>query len=251
MTGQDPRLRRVIEALRRCWGSGALRWGGDLHHEVARVPIGLAPLDALLGGLPRGRLTELLGAPTSGMTTIALRLIARVQAQGELVAWLDLAGVFDAEYAHWCGIDLDGLLLAQPATAPEALELLRALIDQQVLGVLVVDQLGMLQAHPDHARLLDRALSQLLAPLAHSPTALVVLTTAPYAPEMVRAIAFRGSLLAHAASLRLHVTRVAWADDPLRLGCDARVVVFKDKGEGLIGSEARVSLDFEAREVAV
>lgn len=248
MEERDPRVAGVVAAVRRRWGNRSARWGNEVAPIVGRACFGLPPLDALLGGVPRGRVSEFLGAPTSGMTTLALRLVAHAQAHDELVAWLDLAGVFDAEYAAFCGIDLDALLLARPVTASDALELLRALVEQRVIGVLVVDQLGMLQARPDHAHLLDHALPRLLPPLAQSPTALVALSTAPYAPDMVRAIAYRGSLLAHAASLRLHVARAGWADDPLRLGCYARVLVLKDKLAGVVG-EATVAFDFEAREV--
>lgn len=242
------RLAAVVATLRRQWGDAAIRWGGEHTGAIARIPFGSAPIDALTGGLPRGRVTELRGTPTSGMTTIALRLAAHTQAQGELVAWLDLAAAFDTEYAARCGIDLSALLLAQPRAAIEALDLLRALVATSCIGLLVIDQLGMLQANPRHSHLLDQALHGLAGPLAQSPTALVVLSTTPYAPDLAHAMAGHGSLIAHVAALRLAVVRTGWHADALRLTCDTRIIVLKDKISGVHG-EAVLTLDFEPHAV--
>ena len=242
------RLADVVGELCRRWGASAAHWGNDALSAVALLPTGTPALDAAIGGVPRGRITELLSAPTSGMTTLALRLVAHAQARGELAVWLDLAGAFDAEYAAACGVDLHALLLAQPDTAPAALELLRAFVQNGAVGVLVVDQLNHLQARPDHARLLDTTLHALAAPLAATPTVVLALSILPYSPVMVQALAQRGSLIAHAAALRLHVARVAWPDDPFSLGCDACVTIIKDKTSGQQG-DIVVSLDFAAREV--
>src|SRR5438105_4823318 len=93
-------LQSLIASLRQRWGNHAARLGSDAE-EVRVIPTGFAVLDAALviGSVPRGRLTELLGTPTSGATTIALRLIAHAQKQGDLVAYIDLSRTFDAEYA--------------------------------------------------------------------------------------------------------------------------------------------------------
>src|SRR6266511_4090201 len=206
-------LQSLIASLRQRWGKRAARLGSDAE-EVRVIPTGFAALDAALviGGLPRGRLSELLGTPTSGATTIALRLRARSQKQGDLAGYIDLSRTFDAEYAAAGGVDLAPLLLARPRSAADALELMHALVESGAVGVLVVDSLGLFQMAPRDGVLLDQALRALPGPLAASPCALIALTPLPYSPDMVRALAFGGSTLAHAAAIRLHVTREAWLD---------------------------------------
>ena len=233
------RLRQLIAVIQRRWGSRALRFLGDTTEEtVPVVPTGFADLDRALaiGGVPRGRITELLGTPTSGITTIALTLIARAQAQGDLAAYLDLSKTFDAEYAAHVGVDLAALLLVQPISAADALEMIQALVGSGSVGMLVIDALALLQTVPRDAALLEQALRVLPATLVASPCALVTLTPLPYSPEMTRSLAFTGSLLAHAASIRLHIVREAWLmAEHGPPGCHARISVLKHRlaaGEG-------------------
>src|SRR6266540_7066822 len=146
------RLEQVIAAIQRRWGTHALRLLGDAATAPA-VPVvttGFAALDAALGigGVPRGRMTELLGTPTSGMTTIALTLIARAQEQGDLVGYVDISRMFDAQYAASVGVDLPSLLLVRPTTAADALEIIQALVGSGGVGVLVVDSLALFQSMP-------------------------------------------------------------------------------------------------------
>ena len=226
-------LHQIIAAVQRRWGPRALRILGRMTDDaVPIIPTGFAALDAALhiGGLPRGRLTELLGAPTSGMTTIALTLLAQAQARGDLVGYVDLSGTFDAVYAAAVGVDLAALLLVRPHGAADALDLIHALVASGGVGALVVDALGLLQAVPRDAALLDQALRVLVGPLATSPCALIVLTPLPYSPAMIHALAFGGSSLAHAAAIRLHVAREAWlCADQGPPGCAARVMVLKHR----------------------
>jgi recombination protein RecA len=226
-------LQHIITAIQRRWGERALRrFGQATHDTIAVIPTGFADLDAALGigSIPRGRITELLGTPTSGMTTLALTVLARAQAQGDLVAYVDLSRTFDAEYAALIGVDLAALLLIRPPTAADALELIDALIASGGVGVLLVDSLAMFQSLPRDARLLEQALRTLPATLARSPCALVALTSMPYSPEMIRALGFRGSLLAHTAAIRLHIAREAWQPTAQGLpGCTASISVLKHK----------------------
>jgi recombination protein RecA len=141
------RLQPLIAAIQRRWGVHALRCGGQAPAgALPALPSGFPALDAALGigGLPRGRLTELLGAATSGKTTIALHALAAAQARGERVGYLDLPATFDPEYAAWCGVDLPALLLIRPQTPPDALDLLPPLVASG-LGMLLVDDLASLQ----------------------------------------------------------------------------------------------------------
>jgi recombination protein RecA len=227
-------LEQVIATIQRRWGMRALRWFGNVATAPA-VPVvatGFAAIDAALGigGVPRGRITELLGSPTSGMTTIALTFLARAQEKGDLAGYVDLSRTFDAEYAAHIGVDLGSLLLVRPSSAADALEIIQALIASGGVGVLVVDALGLLQSVPHDAALLEQALRVLPRPLAASPCALVALTTLPDAPEMAHSLAFTGSLLAHAASIRLHIVREAWLPaEHGPPGCHARISVLKHR----------------------
>jgi recombination protein RecA len=119
------RLVELVAAAQRRWGARALVQGVSHIAAPAALATGLPPLDTLLdGGLPRGRLTEFLGTPTSGMTTIALQALAHTQARGEIGAFLDLRGTFDAGYAAACGVDLASLLLVRPKRSSSAQRLL-------------------------------------------------------------------------------------------------------------------------------
>ena len=231
---QSATLEQVIAAVQRRWGSRALRrlGGAENMPAVSVVPTGFADLDAALGigGVPRGRLTELLGTPTSGMTTLALTLIAQAQARGDLAGYVDLSRTFDAEYAALVGVDLAALLLVRPNSAADALEILQALIGSGGVGVLVIDSLALFQSVPRDATLLEQALRVLPSMLAASPCALVALTPLPYSPAMTRSLAFTGSLLAHTAAIRLHIVREAWVRaDQGPPGCHARISVLKHK----------------------
>jgi recombination protein RecA len=243
-------LAELIVAVQRRWGTRALRLLRDTVETPAVLSTGFAELDGVLGigGVPRGRITEVLGTPTSGMTTIALTLIAQAQARGDLAGYIDLSKTFDAEYAALVGVDLAALLLVRPMSAADALEIMQALIESRGVGVLVVDALALLQSASRDAVLLEQWLRVLPAALTVSPCALVVLTPLPYSPEMTRSLAFTGSLLAHAASIRLHIVREAWLPaEHGPPGCHARISVLKHRLAAAAG-EAQVLIRFADEE---
>ena len=243
-------LQQLIAAVQRRWGVRALRrFGQPSNDAIPVIATGFADLDAALniGGIPRGRITEFLGTPTSGMSTIVLTLMARAQAQGDLVAYIDLSRSFDPEYAASIGIDLAALLLVRPPTAADALELLHALATSGGVGVLVVDSLALLQSEPRDAPLLAQALRLLPGPLAASPCALIALTLLPYNSAMTRSFGFHGSLLGHAAAIRLHVAREDWLPTGLGLpGATACITVLKHRLAAPDG-QARVAIHFDDR----
>jgi recombination protein RecA len=243
-------LQQLIAAVQRRWGVRALRrFGQSSNDAIPVIATGFADLDAALniGGIPRGRITEFLGTPTSGMSTIVLTLMARAQAQGDLVAYLDLSRSFDPEYAASIGIDLAALLLVRPPTAADALELLHALATSGGVGVLVVDSLALLQSEPRDAPLLAQALRLLPGPLAASPCALIALTLLPYSSAMTRSFGFSGSLLGHAAAIRLHVAREDWLPTGQGLpGATACITVLKHRLAAPDG-QARVAIHFDDR----
>jgi recombination protein RecA len=245
---QSATLQMLIAAIRKRWGNSAARLGTE-RADLPVIPTGFSQLDDVLkiGGIPRGRLTELLGSPTSGATTIALTLIASAQARGDVAGYIDLSRTFDAEYAAIIGVDLPSLLVARPPNAADALELIHALIASHGVGVLVIDSLALFQMQQRDSSLLAQALRVLPGPLAASPCALVALTPLPYKADMLRALAFGGSILAHAAAIRLHVARESWRYvDQAGVGYTARVTILKHRLAPPDG-EAQVLISFDDR----
>ncbi|GAB4434641.1 MAG: hypothetical protein Kow0031_16390 [Anaerolineae bacterium] len=207
------------------------------------IPTGFAALDAALdgcGGIPRGRISELLGAPTSGMTTIALKVMAQAQQLGDHAAYLDLAHTFDPDYAARCGVELRRLLLARPHNGPEALAMVDALLRRRGPGLLIFNSVAGLRDAP----LSPTALSQLNAPLARSGAALLFLTplrsggafsTANYPPDFA---------LPHFASLRLALAKEKWLNRGRDVrGYEARVLVLKNR-LGRAGQQAAIAITF-------
>lgn len=220
-TCPTPALSRLIAAIQRRWGARALRRGAAVGGDPAPLPTSIAALDTLLnGGLPRGAITEYLGAPTSGMTTLALTALAHAQARGEPCAYIDAGGMFDAGYAAACGVALHDLLLARPTDVADALILLEALAGAGEFGMLVFDAPPTLPA-------LAGVLRRLTPVLARTPTVLLALTILP----ALHPPAGHGSPLAHAAALRLHIARYSWNITTRGdAACMARVTVLKRRG---------------------
>jgi recombination protein RecA len=228
---ERPALTRLIAAAQRRWGVRALRQGADAAAEHLTLPTGHAALDALLsGGFPRGAVTELLGTPTSGMTTLALTALAQSQARGEVGAYIDLSTTFDAAYAAACGVQLRELLLVRPTSAAEALELVEALLSSGGIGALVVDALTWLAGTPNGSSLIASAMRRLTTILPHQPGALIALTVLPYPAAIAERLRTHPSPLAHAAALRLQITRAAWESAGSHPGCQAHVAVLKRRG---------------------
>ncbi len=184
---KDRRLETTLNDLQARWGAGVVR-------RPSALSTGFAALDRTLGigGVPRGHLTSLLGVPTSGAGTLALKIAASATAHGEQVAYLDLTGTFDADYAARCGVDLERLALVELASPAAAVEALTVLVKAVGAAILPAD-IGPGGPFPDRA-----ALRRLLITLHASSCALVVLTrtaTDPFAEQ---------------ATLRLELTRERW-----------------------------------------
>lgn len=172
MGGQGD-LAATLAKLQKKWGTQALQVG---RHDES--PPGLATgwpdLDALMGGgLPRGRLTQLLGQPTSGMTTLALGLTASAQREGEVVVYLDLSLTFDAEYAVACQVAVADLLLVRPARADEALDILFDVVATGIPGLVIFSSF----ANPPRPVL--EVLQRLNPALTRSRCVLLLLTPPP------------------------------------------------------------------------
>jgi len=243
------RLESTVAAIQRRWGQKALRRGRPVTTTVTtpHIPTGFSELDQALagiGGIPRSRLTELLGAPTSGMATLALKIIATAQAGGDVAAYVDLAATFDPDYAARCEVDLARLLLVRPQSGREALEIIQALISRREVGVLVFDAATQLLADPAGTRPLAAALSHLPALLAKSPCAPIFLTPLQFGEAASTANYLPGFALPHYATVRLLLTKERWLQKgPDVRGYQARVLVLKNK-LGPVGKSVRIAITF-------
>jgi recombination protein RecA len=243
------RLEATVLAIQRRWGSKALQRGEEALRpalEVSYISTSFPSLDKALeiGGIPRGRITEILGAATSGMATLALKVIANAQAGGDFTAYVDLGLTFDPDYAVRCGVKLAQLLLARPTTGSEALEIVHSLIASRGTGVLVFDAVSDLMITPDGAQTLSTALRQLPAALAQSTCALIFLTPLQSGNAMSTTNYPGGFALPHYASVRLQLKKEKWLYRYRDIrGYQARVLVLKNK-LGKAGQQAKIAITF-------
>lgn len=139
-------LQSAITAIEKAFGKGAIMRLGDNHGmAVERIPTGSLGLDiALGGGLPVGRITEIYGPESSGKTTVALSVIACAQCAGLQCAFIDAEHALDPRYAQQLGVDIGEILISQPDTGEQALEICDALVRSGAVGVVVVDSVAAL-----------------------------------------------------------------------------------------------------------
>lgn len=188
------------------------------------IPTGFPALDDVLGigGLPKGKVTEMTGLGTSGKTTLALKFLVQAQAGGGQVGYVDQARYFDPDYAHRCGIDLSRLLVGAPYGIEETLAMTEALARSGSLAALVLDTMDLGWTEPQTAALLGATLARLSSALAHSGTAFLFLhTTSDSASPAV---------LTHHAAVRLRLVRERWLHQHGDVrGYEARVEVLKNR----------------------
>ena len=210
MGKKQSRLEMTVTSIQQRYGALALAKGRPLlagtPAVVPHIPTGFAALDKALGigGLARGRVTEILGPATSGKTTLALKFLAQAQANEEQVGYVDYAHAFDPDYAHRCGLDLSRLLVATPYDLAEALVTTEALATSGALSALVFDGPDTLWSAGVDTDPLATCLDRIVAPLARAGTVLLFLRipVARMAPGL--------SALAHHATVRLYITRERW-----------------------------------------
>lgn len=236
------RLEKTVAALHARFGVHSVRKLGEAPPAPDRLPTGFHALDkALGGGLPRGRISEVAGAPTSGMATLVLKIVAQAQAAGEEVVWLDLEKTFDADYAARCGVLLEQLLLVRPYSY-QALTLLREFVAGDV-AVVVCDLFRFDPAVAASARALSAALEQLLAPLGKSSTVLLCLVS--LAPHVDPAAYAQKATLPSYATVRLELQRERWLQRRQDIyGYRVRVLIAKNK-VGRAGTPVTVDIVFD------
>lgn len=182
---KDAALEKVLGDIEKQFGKGAIMKLGDNHHmELDVTPSGSLSLDIALGvgGYPKGRIIEIYGPESSGKTTFALHAIAEVQKRGGRAAFIDAEHALDPVYARNLGVDINELLLAQPDTGEQALEICEALVRSEAVNIVVIDSVAALvpQAEIDgdmgdshvglQARLMSQALRKLSGTISKTKT---------------------------------------------------------------------------------
>lgn len=185
---RDKALDAALAQIDKSYGKGSImRLGDEVRAPLEVVPTGSVALDIALGigGLPRGRVVEIYGPESSGKTTVALHAVAEAQRKGGIAAFIDAEHALDPEYAKKLGVDTDALLVSQPDTGEQALEIMDMLIGSGALDIVVIDSVAALvpraeiegemgDAHVGlQARLMSQALRKITGRLAQSKTTAV------------------------------------------------------------------------------
>ncbi|HHE41113.1 MAG TPA: recombinase RecA [Dehalococcoidia bacterium] len=187
-TDKEKAVELAIEQIERQFGRGSLmRLGQVATQHVDVVPTGSLSLDMALGvgGIPRGRVTEIFGSESSGKTTLAQHIIAEAQKAGGRALYIDAEHALDPQYARACGVNIDDLYISQPDTGEQALEIAEHLVRSSGIDVIVVDSVAALVPKAEiegdmgdshvglQARLMSQALRKLTASISRSRTAVV------------------------------------------------------------------------------
>jgi recombination protein RecA len=186
--GRQAALDRALGDITKRFGDGAImRLGEATHMQVAVIPTGSLSVDLALGvgGVPRGRVTEIYGPESAGKTTVCQHIVAEAQRMGGLCGYIDMEHALDPIYAARCGVDVNNLYIAQPDTGEQALEIAEALIRSGAFDVLVIDSVAALVPRAEiegemgdshmglHARLMSQALRKLSGAVKQTNTALI------------------------------------------------------------------------------
>jgi len=188
-TDKEKAVELAIEQIERQYGKGAIMKLGEAPARVAgdAISTGALALDLALGigGIPRGRVTEIFGSEASGKTTLAQHIIAETQKAGGIAAYIDAEHAFDPTYAANCGVNLRDLLISQPDTGEQALEITETLVRSSAVDVVVIDSVAALAPRAEiegemgdthvglQARLMSQALRKLSAAISKSKTAVI------------------------------------------------------------------------------
>ncbi len=181
-------LESAIGVIQKNFGEGAIMRLGDTKQlDVEVIPTGSLSLDIALGvgGVPRGRVVEIFGPESSGKTTLALHILAEAQKRGETAAFIDAEHALDPEYAKKIGVNTKDLLISQPDTGEQALDIAEALIRSNSVGIVVIDSVAALTPKAEiegdmgdthmglQARLMSQALRKITAAVSRSKTIVV------------------------------------------------------------------------------
>ncbi len=248
LTEREKAIELALTQIERRFGKGAIMKLGDAAKvQIEAIPTGSVALDLALGigGIPRGRITEIYGPESSGKTTLCLHVIANAQRAGGYAAFVDAEHALDPSYATKCGVDTNNLLISQPDTGEQALEIVDSLVRSNAIDVIVVDSVAALTPRAEiegemgdshvglQARLMSHALRKLTGAISNSHTTVIFTNQLREKigvmfgnPETTSG----GKALKFYASVRLDIRRT----DTIKQGQDAvgsrtRVRVLKNK----------------------
>jgi recombination protein RecA len=245
---REKALDAALAAIDKNFGKGSvMRLGDDVRPPIEVIPTGAIALDVALGigGLPRGRVVEVYGPESSGKTTVALHAVANAQKKGGIAAFIDAEHALDPDYAAKLGVDTDALLVSQPDTGEQALEIADMLIRSGALDIIVIDSVAALVPKAEiegemgdshvglQARLMSQALRKITGALNHSGTTAIFINQLREkigvmfgSPETTTG----GKALKFYASVRLDVRRIETLKDGTNpVGNRTRVKVVKNK----------------------
>jgi recombination protein RecA len=237
----------VAQIEKSCGKGSIMRLGMDSKVRVEAIPTGAINLDAAIGvgGIPRGRITEIYGPESSGKTTLCLHVVANAQRAGGVAAYIDAEHALDTEYAKKLGVDVENLLISQPDTGEQALEICEILVRSGAVDVVVVDSVAALVPKAEiegemgdshvglQARLMSQALRKLTGAIARSKVSVVFINQLREKigvmfgnPETTTG----GKALKFYASLRLDIRRIGPVKEKEDvIGSHVRVKVVKNK----------------------
>src|SRR5258706_1479328 len=187
-TEREKAIDLALQQIERRFGKGAImKLGDSTHIQVEVIPTGSIALDLALGvgGIPRGRITEIYGPESSGKTTLCQHIIANAQRSGGYAAFIDAEHAMDRTYAAHCGVDTENLLISQPDTGEQALEIVDSLVRSNAIDVVVIDSVAALVPRAEiegemgdshvglQARLMSQAMRKLTSAISSSNTAVV------------------------------------------------------------------------------
>jgi len=247
-SGRSAALKAALTQIEKQFGAGSIMVMGEQSHlDVQAIPTGSLALDLALGvgGFPRGRIIEIFGPESSGKTSLALTAIAAAQAQGGLGALVDAEHAFDPSYATKLGVNLETLLISQPDTGEQALEIVETLVRSNAVDVIVVDSVAALVPRAEiegemgdammgvQARLMSQALRKLTGAVSKSKTVLIFINQI----RMKIGVMFGnpettpgGNALKFYCSVRLDIRRAEQIKDgETAIGNRVRVKVVKNK----------------------
>lgn len=185
---KEKALEDAIKNIEKQFGKGSImKMGEDLRREMEVIPTGALSLDVALGvgGIPRGRIIEIYGPESSGKTTVALHVVAEAQKLGGTAAFIDAEHALDPEYSKKLGVDIDNLLVSQPDTGEEALEICEMLVRSNAVDIVVIDSVAALVPRAEiegamgdsfiglQARLMSQALRKITGAISKSNTSVI------------------------------------------------------------------------------
>jgi recombination protein RecA len=237
----------VAQIEKSCGKGSIMRLGTDSKVRVESIPTGAINLDAAIGvgGIPRGRVTEIYGPESSGKTTLCLHVVANAQKLGGVAAFIDAEHALDTEYAKKLGVDVENMLISQPDTGEQALEICEILVRSGAVDVIVIDSVAALVPKAEiegdmgdshvglQARLMSQALRKLTGAIARSKTSVIFINQLREKigvmfgnPETTTG----GKALKFYASVRLDIRRIGPVKDKEEvIGSHVRVKVVKNK----------------------